>query len=668
MVVRKVGSVKGRLCMIEIFEQNERLKKLMHILMSNNDWVTGSELAQQMGVSDRTIRHDITVLKKIVSKYHAGIESIRGKGYFLEAVDRDFLNDLIYSGNKKKNIVPEDRIRYIIGQLILFDKTIDLGELEDELFVSQTTVENDLRVIEQKCLKYNPQLKLRRQKNRISIEGNEISKRYALNELFSLDDNWLMQENNEKRNLFNHSVNYKEISSCVLSTFQECCMFLEDKEIANFISFLAIAEMRIRTGYTINYFQDHDLQYNNKLSSVTNLLVEKIEGKLNTKFNDKECSNIVFYLSHKRIFHVDEMTSSEIVETIDRKYVVIVESLLKDIKNEYLIDLTNDDELFKGLVLHVKALVNKISYSTAQKNPILTQLKNKYPYIFELSMFFSKRFKELFDKELNDDDLSYISAHLGAAIERFENQYIQTNFTIAVISHLSYSASRWLLTKLKSNFGTFININGPYSIFDKNAVVSSKPNLILTTLPVNFSKNEDVSIIAISPLLNQKDVQTISAFLTTIRREFIQPKLPEDVKQYFEKDLFFTELNADTPTEAITIMSERLNEKGYIPSTFLKSVIEREEISSTSFLDGFAIPHPIKACSYKTVIAVGILKKPIMWGENKVKCVFFLAIRDEDKKYLGRIFNLIVEMTENKTKVQNVIKSNSFEQFINLII
>jgi lichenan operon transcriptional antiterminator len=104
-----------------------------------------------------------------------------------------------------------------------------------------------------------------------------------------------------------------------------------------------------------------------------------------------------------------------------------------------------------------------------------------------------------------------------------------------------------------------------------------------------------------------------------------------------------------------------------VPDTFLNSVLERERVSATSFPKGFAIPHPIEACSYRTIVSVGILKKPILWGDYRVKCIFFLAIRDEDKKYLGRFFNTIVEMTENRAKVQNIANTKDFSKFLDLI-
>lgn len=652
------------------FEQNPRLRKLLQILLSNNDWITGSELALIIGVTDRTIRNDIILLKGIVSGYNAKIDSIKGKGYQLIVSNKNSLDNLFLSEEGSIPVVPNERLYYLSSKLVISDKPIDLADLEDELFVSQTTLENDLKVIREKYLNSQPALQLVRQGNKVHICGDELAKRCTLNELVSFDDELPMHISNSPLKHFINLENFEIISECVLNAFQENNVILEDKEILNFITFLTVTQMRIDSGHSIVDFENSELDNldsNGRIIIVADTIAKQIESKLETVFNDMEFQNLVCYLLQKRIFRTDLDKDSEFDETIDLKYIVIVKALLNDIKNEYLLDLTHDEELFRGLVLHIKALMKRLNRSPIQRSPILLQLKSEYPYIFELSMFCFKKIREIFGSEVSEDDLSYISAHLGAAIERLENKYFHSNLTIALVSHLNYSASRWLLMKLKSNFDSIVEIKGPYSIFDKTAVIQSKPTLVLTTLPLNFSDHEDFTKIAISPLLSQKDIRTISSYLKTIRMGFNQPKFPEDIKQYFEEDLFFTNLDTDTPEETISLMHDKLYKKGYVPSSFLNNVLERERVSATSFPKGIAIPHPIEACSYRTIVSVGILKKPIMWGDYKVKCVFFLAIRDEDKKYLGRFFNLIVEMTENKSKVQNIANAKSFKEFIELL-
>ena len=47
-----------------------------------------------------------------------------------------------------------------------------------------------------------------------------------------------------------------------------------------------------------------------------------------------------------------------------------------------------------------------------------------------------------------------------------------------------------------------------------------------------------------------------------------------------------------------------------------------------------ALPHPFNPCGYENVIAIALLKKPILWGETKekVQAFFFSTIIKKDNE------------------------------------
>lgn len=114
-------------------------------------------------------------------------------------------------------------------------------------------------------------------------------------------------------------------------------------------------------------------------------------------------------------------------------------------------------------------------------------------------------------------------------------------------------------------------------------------------------------------------------------------------------------------------MAQELLNREYVGKEFLNSVLEREKISSTAFESGIAMPHPITNCCYKTIISVAILKKPIMWQGQKVKCIFLLSIKEDEKKYLIRFFDLVVDTLGNKSNVNKIMEASTFEKFISVI-
>ena len=159
-----------------------RQRKLLHILMNRESPATGSELAETLGVTARTIRSDVAAINGCVAPYRARIQSSRSSGYRFEAEDRGLIQTLLKA--ETAFFSPEDRVRYLAFRLCLADSPLDPGELEDEMYVSRTTLENDLRRLRRQYSDVPPRIMLLRRGGRLSFEQDEQKRRGILNRLF----------------------------------------------------------------------------------------------------------------------------------------------------------------------------------------------------------------------------------------------------------------------------------------------------------------------------------------------------------------------------------------------------------------------------------------------------------------------------------------------------
>lgn len=154
----------------EVLRMNNRQQRIIDILHDYDEWVTGKELASMLSVSDRTIRSDIEHINK---EYECTlIEANRRKGYHLD----EMLTSV--KGITTKSVIPQtsqERVSWIIKEL-LFKQEINLIELQDRIYVSGYTIDNDLRNI-RRILNEYPSLKVVRVKNHIRLEGDENEKR-----------------------------------------------------------------------------------------------------------------------------------------------------------------------------------------------------------------------------------------------------------------------------------------------------------------------------------------------------------------------------------------------------------------------------------------------------------------------------------------------------------
>ena len=164
-----------------------RKSNILKELMASNTPITAGYLGQILEVSSRTIREDIKELNHILSNHGAEVRSTRGIGYELEIIEtkdfHSFLSDRsqnTIADNKLPNS-PESRIVYMIKKFLLSEKYIKLEDLVDEMHVSQSTLQLDLKSIRSILKSYNLQLNSLPNYG-LKIEGKELNRRFAISE------------------------------------------------------------------------------------------------------------------------------------------------------------------------------------------------------------------------------------------------------------------------------------------------------------------------------------------------------------------------------------------------------------------------------------------------------------------------------------------------------
>ena len=80
--------------------------------------------------------------------------------------------------------------------------------------------------------------------------------------------------------------------------------------------------------------------------------------------------------------------------------------------------MIDDDELLKGLELHVVPMVARITNKIHITNPFLPQIKEQYPALFSVLVLAAATFENNFGVHLSDDEISFLLIHVQASIER----------------------------------------------------------------------------------------------------------------------------------------------------------------------------------------------------------------------------------------------------------
>jgi lichenan operon transcriptional antiterminator len=145
------------------------------LLMPEDDFITSKQLAETLGVSNRTVYNDIVQLNQamkdkgaqLISKAHYGVKlEVTDKGKYL-AFLRSLEVDNVTVGDNT-----ETRVSKIVEKMIQSESPIKMDDLSDELYISRSTLKSDLKKVRVFLDNYNLQIDYRSYSG-MSIQGSE---------------------------------------------------------------------------------------------------------------------------------------------------------------------------------------------------------------------------------------------------------------------------------------------------------------------------------------------------------------------------------------------------------------------------------------------------------------------------------------------------------------
>lgn len=648
---------------------NSRLKLIIKELLSLKEPVTSEYLAKVIGVTSRTIRNDIKTLNLELNKIGVEINAIRGIGYFIEKdqsitelIEEFFI--LISEDPKNIPVLPEERILYILKSIILAENFITIEQLANELFVSKSTIDNDLKQVEKLISKHDLTL-FKKPNYGIKIIGNEINIRFCLSESLSNMKNEQTQFDNCSNIVdFISDIDLKEINEITKEHIQDLPFGIAELPLNNLIMHIAIAIQRIKKGKNIEVETiECDHIEGKKEYLVAKSIVHSLENKFSIKIPLGEVAYITIHLLGAKHFEDKNLVENDFIELVGEGNYQLVIDILSEINKVYRIDLSHDKELIYGLGLHLRSAMNRIKYKMNLQNPMVKEIKSNYPFSFELGIVAAGIIQRKNNINVNEDEIGYIAIHLAAAVERMKNIKRREVKRVAIVCASGLGTAKLLAASVESKFSG-IEIVGTYPSYSIKNIKKEAADLILSTIPIN--EESPIPVLHINTIITEKDINKVKEHISSKFLNDDKKKSLKKLKNLFSPDLFFTEIDKSSPIEVIKSLTTILNIKGYVNDSFQQSVLEREKISPTSIGNLVAIPHPLKPNALGSCIAIGILKKPIKWGEHTVHLVLLLALNENDKEQFSDLFNRLWQLVQNKKLVDELCSKPSFPDFMDL--
>ncbi len=311
----------------------------------------------------------------------------------------------------------------------------------------------------------------------------------------------------------------------------------------NLITHILICIKRLKEGNQIESKEDKlklldDL--NKKVYKNVVNLIGKIEERYGVSINNEEIYYIYKYI-----------VSSGFGNTVDNDIFLAenyinsseeVTNMMIDIMSEFLnINLRDDELLHKGLLLHIKPMLNRLNYDIQIKNPLLKEIKEKFSEILGLCRLSIKLMSPYYNiNNISIDEISYIATYFQAALERSVR-----NKSVLVVCHSGYGTSQLLSTRLKKAFPQW-NIVDIVPLHKLSEIDMTDIDFIVSTVDIDV---KDKMYIVVSALLMERDINNIKNILIN--------SSPEDSTRNFdniafemEENIFFND-NFDKETENV---------------------------------------------------------------------------------------------------------------------
>lgn len=136
---------------------NRQKEILLYLYEHQDQYLPAKKLAAKHEVSLRTIKNDLSEIKQALTNQGAHLHSVSSKGHQLIIDDKTrfipYLEENRISRTSNSYYEQPSRISHIMRELIAH-KQLNSIKLENELFISRSTLSNDLKVIRKTFEKY----------------------------------------------------------------------------------------------------------------------------------------------------------------------------------------------------------------------------------------------------------------------------------------------------------------------------------------------------------------------------------------------------------------------------------------------------------------------------------------------------------------------------------
>lgn len=604
-------------------------------------------LAERLEVSERTVRNDLKQLNTELEGC-AVIEATQGR-YSLRVYDSclfQSVRDRILEADGFLNS-PQNRMDYVFGRLMRSMKPLLTDELAYEMNIGRTTLVSDLKKLRALLEPYQLSI-LGKTSKGLVLQGRESDIRHYILE-----------------HCYPSLYRQYPLDIEVIDLVEDALRPFEKTVQRNFRQFLTVMLDRFLTGHYIGQLSPSFYNLTARPEfAVVDRLANRIARLLRIEFPVEEKIFILLPIIGMRTpADVADMQSIELDESIRP----LMERIFRQIRLEMDIRL-NDSACSEEFLYHLMFMLNRLRFHVRLKNPILGDLRGKYPLAWQMAGVAAKVVQNACGLTVNEDERGYLASYFGVFLE--ENSLRGARpYQVAVVCGTGRVTARLVAAQLKK----VLDSSAEITTFSDEKVTGEQLDeydLVFTTVDLQCACQRPV--IRIHEVFNERELR----HKINKARYWEQVEVPVIDNNWFvmvgllDESRFFVFDPSETYESAVGRMVESLAATGQVDVGFLERLRARERRGTMVFDHAVAIPHSIQYAGSRLILAIGVFPTPIAHGEHELRVIFLIGLPEQlpsDDNLLIRVYDEIISITQDSALLDKITQADCFQALLRVL-
>jgi len=479
----------------------ERQKEVVRKLLYSSSPLSLENLISTFSVSERTIKYDISAIRKEIEEIDTELLNKKGSGYYFSPDAKPKLIEYFGLYDTEETLIKDQR-NLLIYTLFLESPTL-LSSAANKLYFDTSTIKRyiDEIAIDQK------DVSLQLKNNQFEIIGSEYEVRNFYTELII---NQIMETTGSDLDvrLIEAFPNYEEeinlewfqrVKQTTKSQLKENNIWISKDSFEYLVIYLFVLHYR------------NNIEENEKVK----LNDSKISLKKEYRFANELLNNIFWgkfpgqetQFLIKVMLENDIFSDGQLKDTIEEELTTVINTMTNKI-SEFDDSLTIDEENFKkDLRPHLKQIIRKHELGiTFENNPLFYQIKQKYKDHYQVAQKIYNIFCEVFEIPYSDDEASLITIYL------YKNTVYKDKkiYKAYLVCGSGRGFSKLLEQRLSNIFPNIFVLETLSSFYLLKKQNINEVDLIISTIDL---PKLSVPAVKVSSFLGRKDIQLINQIL-----------------------------------------------------------------------------------------------------------------------------------------------------------